>query len=95
MIDEAALYRIVGSTFLASLPAPAVYLLLPARTIVRKRIRWIAAAYIGIGTCFVGLVLSWPGPNLITDIMMLGGLTTFFASSCCFLRSLLVPRKSN
>lgn len=73
VIDEIAIYRIVGVTFLIGLPAALIYIILAARNVIRQLIRWIAIAFIGIGTCFVGLVPSWPGPHSIRGVMMLGG----------------------
>jgi hypothetical protein len=95
VIDEIEMYRIAGVTFLAGLPVAILLTILPARTQLRKRIRLAAAAFIGIGTCFMGFALSWPGPNSITDIMMLGGLVVFLASAFFFTRSFLAPGKLN
>ena len=94
VIDEIAIYRIVGITFLVGLPVALIYIILPARNVIRQRIRWIAIAFIGIGTCFVGLVASWPGPNSITGVMMLGGLVMFLGAAFFFVRSFL-SKKSN
>ena len=94
MIDEVEIYRIVAATFLGGLPVALMYIVLPARTVMRQRVRWIAIGFIGIGTCFIGLVLSWPGPNSVTGVMMLGGLVMFLGSAFFFVRSFL-PKKSN
>ena len=95
MIDEIMIYRIIGVAFLAGLPVAFIYIVLPARTPVRRRIRWGSAAFVGFGVCFVGWVASWPGPNSITLVMMLGGLLTFLVSACCFVRSCFSSRKSS
>ncbi len=94
MIDEIAIYRIVLLTFLVGLPFALIYIILPARNVMRLRIRWIAIAFIGIGTCFVGWAASWPGPNAITGVMMLGGLVMFVCAGFFFVRSFL-PKKSS
>lgn len=94
MIDEIAIYRIVLLTLLVGLPVALIYIILPARNVMRLRIRWIAIAFIGIGTCFVGWAASWPGPNGITGVMMLGGLVMFVCAGFLFVRSFL-PKKSS
>ena len=94
MIDEIAIYRIVGVVFLVGLPVALIFIILPARTVRRRRIRWVAIAFIGIGSCFVGLAASWPGPNSITGAMMLGGLVMFLGAAFFFVRSFL-SKKAN
>ena len=94
MIDEVRIYHIVGVGFLAGLPVALIYIVLPARTVLRKRFRWIAGAFIGFGTCFMRWASSWPGPNSITLVMMFGGLILFLASGFFFVRSFSRPRKS-
>jgi hypothetical protein len=95
MIDEIMVYRIVVIAFLVGLPIALFYIILPARTLVRKRIRWGAAAFIGFGACFVGLVASWPGLSSFTTVIILGGLLTFLAAACCLLRSCFFSGKSS
>jgi hypothetical protein len=95
MIDEIMIYRVVGYVFLAGLPVALIYIILPARTQARKRIRWGAAAFVGFGICFVGLAASWPGPNSITTVMILGGLFTFLVSACGLVRSCFFSGKSS
>src|ERR1700737_4273977 len=94
VIDEIAIYRILGIAFLVGLPVALIYSILPARNVIRRRIRWTAIAFIGIGTCFGGFAASWPGPNSITSVMMLGGLVMFLSAAFFFGRSFL-PKKSN
>ncbi len=95
MVDEITFYRVVGFAFLAGLPVALIYLIVPARTPVRKRIRWGATAFIGFGVCFVGLAVSWPGPNSITLMMIFGGLLTFLVSACGLVRSRFFSGKSD
>jgi hypothetical protein len=94
VIDEIAIYRIIEIIFLVGLPVALFCIILPARNAIRQRIRWIAIGFIGIGTCFVGLLASWPGPNSITGAMILGGLVMFLGAAFFFVRSLL-PKKSS
>jgi hypothetical protein len=84
---EILVYRIVGLAFLISLPVALAFIVLPARSQLRKRIRWGAVAFIGLGFLFVGMVASWPGPNTITLLMMFGGLVAFATGSFCLTRS--------
>jgi F0F1-type ATP synthase assembly protein I len=95
MIDEIRIYRAVSIAFLAGLPIALVYIILPARTPVRKRIRWGAGAFVGFGICFVGWASSWPGPNSITLVMIFGGLFTFLVSVCALARLCLFSGKPN
>jgi hypothetical protein len=94
VIDEILLYRITEVIFLVGLPVALIYIILPARNAIRQRIRWIAIAFIGIGTCFIGLLASWPGPNSITGTMMLGGLVMFLCAAFFFVRSFLSKKSS-
>jgi len=87
MTDEVMIYRVVGVAL--------IYVILPARTAVRKRIRWGAAAFIGFGVCFVGWAASWPGPDSITAVMILVGLLTFLVSVCGLARACFFSGKSN
>jgi hypothetical protein len=91
MDTEVLIYRILGLAFLICLPIALAFIVLPARSLLRKRIRWGAVAFIGLGLLFVGMVASWPGPNTITLLMMLGGLvalaTGSFCLTCSFCRS--------
>jgi multisubunit Na+/H+ antiporter MnhB subunit len=84
---EIFVYRVVGLTLLVCLPVALAFIVLPARTTLRKRIRWGAVAFVGLGCLFVGLAASWPGPNTITSAMMLGGLIALAAGSFCLTRS--------
>jgi hypothetical protein len=70
---EILVYRVVGLAFLVCLPVALCFIILPAREL-RKRILWSAVAFVGVGSFFIGLVASWPGPNTITSLMMMGGL---------------------
>jgi uncharacterized membrane-anchored protein len=94
VIDEVEVYRIVGTGFLVALPVALTCMILPARTPVRKRVRWSAVAFISLGTAFVGWVASWPGPNSLTSIMMLGGLAGFL-SAVYFLARSFTQTKAN
>jgi hypothetical protein len=87
MDTEILIYRIVGLAFLICLPFALAFIILPARSLLRMRIRWGAVAFIGLGSMFVGLVASWPGPNTVTALMMYGGLVLFATGSFCFTRS--------
>jgi hypothetical protein len=93
-MDEVAIYRIVGIIFLAGLPVAIICIVRPARSVIRKRVRWIAAGFIGLGSFFIGWVASWPGPNMATDIMMLGGLILFLGASFLFVRTFLTKSTS-
>ena len=84
MINEVVIYRIGGIIFLAGLPVALIFAALPARTMMRRRLRLIAMMFIGGGICFVGFAASWPGPNSVTITMMLGGLLTFITAALCF-----------
>ncbi len=94
MIDEVQVYRIVGVAFLVVLPVALVYVILPARTLRRKRIRLGAVAFIGLGSSFIGLAASWPGPNSLTLVMMGGGTASFLAAVFFLARS-FIARKAN
>jgi len=85
--SEVALYRSLGLAFAISLPVALAVIILPARNMLRKRIRWAAVAFVGLGTLFVGWAASWPGPNTATFAMMLGGLFAFAIGSFCFTRT--------
>jgi hypothetical protein len=95
VINEVVIYKIGGIIFLAGLPVALIFAVLPARTMMRKRVRSIAMMFIGGGICFVGFVASWPGPNSVTIAMMLGGLLTFITAAFCFARSYFSPKTSN
>jgi hypothetical protein len=84
---EILVYRILGLAFLICPPVALAFIVFPARSLLRKRIRWGAVAFIGLGFLFVGLVASWPGPNTITLLMMFGGLAAFATGSFCLTRS--------
>lgn len=84
---EILVYRILGLAFLICLPVALAFIILPARSLLRKRIRWGAVAFIGLGFLFVGMAASWPGPNTITLLMMLGGLVALATGSFCLTRS--------
>jgi len=95
MMDEITIYRIVGVGFLVGLPIALYYVFRSARTAAKKRARWISVAFIGFGTFFVGAASSWPGPNLLTDVMMAAGLIALLVSACFLVRSCCFdPRKS-
>jgi len=83
MKTEILIYRVVGIGFLICLPVALTFVVLPARTLLRKRLRWSAVAFIGLGSLFVGWAASWPGPNTITSVMMFGGLIAFVMGSLC------------
>ena len=87
MDPEILVYRAFGLAFLICLPAALALIILPARSLLRKRIRWGAVAFTGLGVLFVGLVASWPGPNTTTLLMMSGGLVAFATGSFCLTRS--------
>lgn len=87
MDSEIVVYRVLGLAFLICLPVALAFIVLPARSLLRKRVRWGALAFVGLGFLFVGLVASWPGPNTVTLLMMFGGLTSFAAGSFCLTRS--------
>ena len=79
--------RVLGLAFLVCLPVALAFIVLPARTLPRKRVRWGFVAFIGLGFMFVGLVSSWPGPNTVTLLMMFGGLVAFATGLFCLTRS--------
>ena len=87
MNTEILVYRIVGLAFLICLPGALALVVLPARSPRRKLLRWGALAFIGLGCMFVGAAASWPGPNVVTSVMMFGGLVAFGTGSFCFTRS--------
>jgi hypothetical protein len=84
---EILIYRIAGRAFLICLPVALALIILPARSELRKRLRWSALAFIGLGTIFIGWAASWPGPNAVTSVMMFGGLVAFGTGSFCLTRS--------
>jgi hypothetical protein len=89
MNTEVLVYRVLGIVFLICLPAALAFIILPARSLLRKRARWGAVAFIGLGFLFVGWAASWPGPNTITLLMMFGGLVSFATGAVCLTRSFL------
>jgi hypothetical protein len=84
-------YRVLGLVFLMCLPVALALAILPAKGLLRKRIRSGAVGFIGLGCLFVGWVSSWPGPNTITLLMMFGGLIAFVAGSFSLVRSFCRP----
>jgi hypothetical protein len=95
MIDEILIYRVVGVGFLVGLPVTLYFAFRPARTVAGKRARLASAAFIGFGTCFVGWASSWPGPNFVTSVMMVGGLVVFLLSVCRLVRSCCFDRRKS
>lgn len=93
MGTEILIYRIAGLTFLICLPAALTFVILPARSQLRRRLRWGAVAFIGLGILFVGWAASWPGPNTITLAMMFSGLVAFATGSFCLTRSFCSGRR--
>lgn len=87
MDTEVLVYRIVGLAFLICLPVALAFVVFPARSLLRKRVRWGSVAFIGLGFLFVGWAASWPGPNTITLLMMFGGLVAFATGGFCLTRS--------
>ena len=87
METEILIYRIMAIAFVICLPVALILIIRPTRTLLRKRLCWGAVAFIGLGTLFVGWAASWPGPNTITLMMMLGGLIAFATRSFCLSRS--------
>jgi hypothetical protein len=85
--SEVFIYRVVGLAFVICLPVALAFIILPARSLLRKRVRWGAVAFIGLGLLFIGWAASWPGPNTITVLMMFGGLVAFGTGGFCFTRS--------
>jgi hypothetical protein len=85
--SEIVIYRGLGLAFLISLPIALAFIILPARNLLRKRVRWGAVALVGLGFLFVGWAASWPGPNMVTLLMMVSGLAAFTAGSFCLTRS--------
>ena len=92
MINEIAVYRVIGIGFMIALPVALLYIIRPARTLRRQRVRWSAVGFVGIGVCFIGLVLSWPGPTVLTSAMMLGW-TGNLLSSFLLLYTLFIREK--
>jgi hypothetical protein len=86
-------YQTIGFAFLICLPVALVFVILPARSQLRKRLRWGTVAFIGLGILFVGLAASWPGSNTITLAMMCSGLVAFSAGSFCLTRSFCSGRQ--
>jgi hypothetical protein len=84
---EILIYRVLGLGFLICLPIALVLIILPVRTLLRKRLRWGSVGFIGLGCLFVGWASSWPGPNTITLMMMSGGLLALAVASFCLARS--------
>ena len=78
---EILIYRLLGLGFLICVPFALALIVLPARTLSRKRIRWGSVGFIGLGCLFVGWAASWPGPNTITLLMISGGLVALVAGS--------------
>ncbi len=91
MDTETLIYRVLGLAFLVCLPVALAFIILPARSLLRKRFRWGAVAFTGLGFLFVGLVASWPGPNTATLLMMIGGLVAFGMGSFYLTRSFCRP----
>ena len=87
MDSEIAVYRVLGLAFLICLPVALAFIILPARSLLRKRVRWGAVAFVGLGFLFFGLVAAWPGPNRVTLVLMFAGLAAFAAGSFCLTRS--------
>ena len=87
MDAEILAYRGLGLAFLISLPVALAFIILPARSLRRKRIRWGAVTFTGLGFLFVGWAASWPGPNTITLLMMFGGLVAFATGGFFLTRS--------
>ena len=81
MGSEVFIYRAVGLAFLICLPVALAAIVLPARSLLRKRLRWGALAFVGFGCLLVGFVASWPAPKTITAVLMLGGLLAFATGS--------------
>jgi hypothetical protein len=95
VVYEVVIFKIGGIIFLAGFPVALIFVVLPARTMMKRRVRSIAMMFIGGGICFIGFAASWPGPNSITIAMMLGGLLTLITAAFCFARSYFSPRTSN
>jgi hypothetical protein len=85
--SEILVYRVLGLAFLICLPVALAFIILPARSLLWKRARWGAVAFIGLGFLFVGWAASWPGPNTITLLLMFGGLIALAIGSFCLTRS--------
>ena len=92
METEITIYRVAAIAFAIFLPVALLFTFLPARNVLRKRLRWGAVAFIGLGTAFVGLAASWPGPNSITLVMIFGGFIAFAVGTFSLTRSLCRSR---
>jgi hypothetical protein len=55
---EIFVYGIVERMFLICAPVAVVLMILPARSLLRKRFRWGAVAFFGLGLLFLGLLVS-------------------------------------
>jgi hypothetical protein len=84
---EILVYRLLGLAFLICLPVALALIILPARTLLRKRIRWGSIGFVGLGCLFVGWASSWPGPNTITLLIMSCGLIALAVGSFGLARS--------
>jgi hypothetical protein len=58
---EILVYRVVELALLICAPVAVALKILPARSLLRKRIRWGAVAFIRLGFLFFGSLASWPG----------------------------------
>ena len=86
MDSEIVVYRALGLAFLISLPVTLALIILPARSLLKKRVRWGAVAFVGLGFLFVGWAASWPGPSTVTLLIMGTGLAAFATGSFCLTR---------
>lgn len=50
MNTEILVYRVPGLVFLVGLPVALVFIVLPVRTLRRKRIRWGSVAFMGLAS---------------------------------------------
>ena len=71
MDTELLIYQIVGFAFLICRPVALAFIILPAPSLLTKRLRWGVVAFIGLGCMFVGFVASWPGPKTVTGGVLL------------------------
>ena len=74
-------YRSVEWLFLICLPIAVAFVILPAQNLLRKRVRWGAIGFIGLGCLLVGWVASLTDRNTLLMLVMCGGLVALGTSS--------------
>jgi hypothetical protein len=101
VVHEVTLYRIIVVVFLATLLVTvflvilALFLvILPAKSLLRRRIRSLSIGFIGVVLCFLGFTASWPVPSALTTVVMLGGVLMILGSVSLLGRSVLYKNRT-